>query len=111
MKVISFEEFKRVDVRLGTVVHVEAHSHARKPAYILRIDFGPELGERSSSVQATNYTEAQLAGMQVVCVVNLPSRSIAAFSSEVLVLGVPGLDGQLALLTSIREAVCGGRVY
>ena len=108
---IDFADFEKVDVRVGTITAVDDFPRARNPSYRLTIDFGPELGERRSSVQATNYSREELVGMQVIAVVNFEPKNIAGFMSEVLVLGVPGSDGQIALLTPSRPSDPGGRLY
>jgi tRNA-binding protein len=97
---IEFDDFVRVDMRVGRIVAAEPLAGARRPAYRLRIDFGPELGERGSSAQLpTTYPDpAELIGRQVVAVVNFPPRRIAGFNSEVLVLGAMGPDGDVFLL-------------
>src|SRR6185312_14604553 len=86
-RLIEFDDFLKVDMRVGRVVEVEDFPEARKPAWKLRIDFGPELGEKRSSAQITNYTREQLEGSLVVAVVNFPPRQIGPVRSEVLVLG------------------------
>lgn len=108
---ITFDDFLRVDMRVGVITHVEEFPRARVPAWKVTVDFGPELGERRSSVQATNYAPEELVGLQVVAVVNFPPRNIAGFRSEVLVLGVPGEDGRLSVLSPTRTAQVGSRVY
>jgi tRNA-binding protein len=108
---ITYDDFDKVDMRTGLIVEVEDFPRARKPSYRVTVDFGPEIGRKRSSVQATNYAKAQLLGMQVVCVTNFPPKNIAGFLSEILVLGVPGEDGQLALLTPSRKAALGKRAY
>lgn len=107
----TFDDFLKLDLRVGRIVQAEDFPRARKPAYRVTIDFGPEIGQKRSSMQATNYTREELVGFQVVAVVNFPPKNIAGFMSEVLVLGVPGEDGQLSLLTPSRPATLGGRVY
>ena len=107
---IEFSDFEKVDVRAGTVVAVDDFPRARNPSWRLTVDFGPELGERRTSAQATNYTKDELLGMQVLAVVNFEPKNIAGFMSEVLVLGVPGEDG-ISLLTPSRRVPDGGRVY
>ena len=107
----TFEDFQRLDLRTGVILAVEDFPRARMPAYRVTVDFGPEIGTKRSSVQATNYSKDALIGMQVVGVVNVPPRNIAGFRSEVLILGVPGEDGALALLTPSRRARTGGAVY
>ena len=98
---IEFDDFLRVDMRVGRILRAEPFPEARKPSYRLRIDFGPELGERVSSAQLTlTYPDpSALVGRQVVAVVNFPPRRIAGFKSEVLVLGAMGDDGEVHLLT------------
>jgi tRNA-binding protein len=109
---IAFEDFLKVDVRVGRVVDVQPFPGARKPAYQLRIDFGPDIGERRSSAQLTQlYSADQLIGRQVLAVVNFPPRQIANFFSEVLVLGVPDADGQVVLVQPDRAVPLGGRLF
>lgn len=97
---IEFDDFLRVDMRVGRILDAQPFPAARKPSYQLRIDFGPEIGERDSSAQLTvTYPDpAALIGRQVVAVVNFPPRRIAGFKSEVLVLGAMGADGAVHLL-------------
>jgi tRNA-binding protein len=109
---IAFEDFLRVDVRVGRVIDVQPFPLARKPAYQLRIDFGPEIGERRSSAQLTElYQPEDLLGRQVLAVVNFPPRQIANFFSEVLVLGVPDADGNVVLVQPDRAVPLGGRLF
>ena len=98
---IEYDDFARVDMRVGRVLEAVPFPEARKPSYRLRIDFGPGLGERASSAQLTvTYPDPlALVGRQVVAVVNFPPRRIAGFASEVLLLGAMGSDGQVHLLT------------
>lgn len=109
---IDFDDFLRVDMRVGRIVSAEPFPEARKPSYKLRIDFGPEIGERVSSAQLTvTYPErAALIGRQVVAVVNFPPRRIAGFNSEVLVLGAMGDDGNVCLLMPEPAAIEGQRI-
>jgi tRNA-binding protein len=112
METITFDEFLKVDVRVGRIVRVEDFPKARKPAYKLWVDFGPALGERKTSAQLTrHYTPEQLQGRQVVAVVNFPPRQVADFMSEVLVLGVPDADGEVVLLHPSAEVPLGGRLF
>jgi tRNA-binding protein len=108
---IEFADFEKVDVRVGTITAVEDFPRARKPAYRLTVDFGGELGERRTSAQVTTYTKDELKGKQVVAVVNFEPKNIAGFMSEVLVLGVPGPDGEVVLLTPTRAVPDGGRLF
>ena len=109
---IELSDFERVEMRVGRIVAAERFPEARKPAYRLRIDFGPELGERASSAQLprTYPDPAALVGRQVVAVVNFPPRRIAGFSSEVLVLGAMGDDGEVFLLRPDPESPDGLRI-
>ncbi|GER82251.1 MAG: tRNA-binding protein [Thermogemmatispora sp.] len=111
MASISYEDFEKVDIRVGKIVAVEDFPQARKPAYKLTIDFGPEIGLKRSSAQITNYAKEELLGMQVVAVVNFPPKQIGPFRSEVLTLGVPDADGKVILLTPTREVPLGGRMF
>jgi tRNA-binding protein len=109
---ITFDEFLAVDVRVGRIVDVRPFPAARKPAYQLEVDFGPELGRRRSSAQLTQrYTAEELLGRQVLAVINFPPRQIATFFSEVLVLGVPDADGNVVLVEPQAEVPLGGRLY
>ena len=105
------EAFGVLDQRVGRITRAEPHERARKPAYRLWIDFGP-LGERRSSAQvAALYTPESLEGRLVIGAMNLGSRNIAGFESEVLVLGLPDAAGRVVILTPEREVPLGGRVY
>jgi tRNA-binding protein len=109
---IGFDEFLRVDVRVGRIVDVQPFPNARKPAYQLQVDFGPDIGTRRSSAQLTQrYRPDELLGRQVLAVVNFPPRQIASFFSEVLVLGVPDADGNVVLIEPQAEVPLGGRLY
>jgi tRNA-binding protein len=109
--VIDFEDFLKVDVRVGRILRVEEFPEARKPAWKLVLDFGPEVGEKRSSAQITNYTREELEGRLVVAVVNFPPRQIGPINSEVLVLGVPDDEGRVILLHPDREVPVGGRMF
>ena len=108
---ITFDDFMKVDIRVGTVLDAEPFPEARVPAYRLRVDFGPELGQRRSSAQITELYEVdELVGRQVVAVVNFPAKRIASFSSEVLVLGVVGDERGVVLLRPDRPVPDGLRI-
>jgi tRNA-binding protein len=108
---IDLSDFERVDMRVGRVIEVEPFPEARKPAYKLRIDFGP-LGIRRSSAQLTvHYRPDELRGRLVIAVINFPPRQIGPVRSEVLVLGVPDPDGAVVLLEPRIDVPLGGRVF
>ncbi len=109
---IDYEDFSRVDVRVGTIVSAEPFEKARQPAYVLQVDFGPELGLKKSSAQITvRYTPEELVGRQVAAVVNFPPRQIANVMSEVLVLGFPDAHGEVVLVGVDRPVPNGGKLY
>ncbi|GLK78724.1 tRNA-binding protein [Methylopila turkensis] len=109
---IGFDDFLKVDIRVGTIVEAEPYPEARKPALKLRIDFGPEIGVKRSSAQITrHYAPSELVGRQVVAVVNFPPRQIGKFMSEVLTLGVPDSEGEVVLLAPTLPTPNGGRMF
>jgi tRNA-binding protein len=109
---ISFEDFLKVDIRVGTIVRAETFPEARNPSYRLWVDFGAEIGEKKTSAQITrHYAVDALIGRQVVAVVNFPAKQIGPVRSEVLVLGVPDEDGEVVLLGPSRAVPDGGRMY
>jgi len=109
---ISFDDFLKVDVRVGTIVDVQAFPEARKPAYKLWVDFGVDMGTRKTSAQITKYyTPEKLIGRQVAAVVNFPPKQVGKFMSEVLVLGFPDTDGEVVLIGIDHEVPNGGRLF
>ena len=111
MDTISYEDFAKVDIRVGRVIAAEAFPKARKPAYKLRIDFGPALGVKSSSAQITKYYDPNdLVGKLVLAVVNFPPRQIATFFSEVLTLGVMLGEGDICLVHPDRDVPLGSSI-
>ena len=108
---IAYDDFAKVDMRVGRIVAVEDFPEARKPAWKLTIDFGEELGTRRSSAQVTNYAREELEGRLVVAVVNFPPRQIGPVRSEVLVLGASDAEGRVILLGPGSEVPLGARVH
>lgn len=112
MAEISFDEFLKVDIRVGEVLRAEPFPEARKPAIKLWIDFGGEIGERKTSAQITaHYRPEELVGRQVLAVVNFPPRQIGRFMSEVLVLGLPDATGEIVLIGPDGPVPRGGRLH
>jgi tRNA-binding protein len=109
---ITIEDFQNVDIRVGRILSARPLEGARKPAYTLRIDFGPDIGIKQSSAQLTDrYQAEELPGRLVMAVVNFPPRRIAGFRSEVLTLGVPDEEGHVVLITPTSEVPLGGRLF
>ena len=109
---IAFDDFLKVDIRVGRIVAAEAFPQARKPAFRLTIDFGPELGIKRSSAQITvNHSLDDLVGQQVLAVVNFPPRQIGPFMSEVLTLGMPDGDGAVVLIRADFKVPNGGKLF
>jgi tRNA-binding protein len=112
MTTISFDDFEKVDIRIGTIVSVEPFPEARKPAFKLRIDFGAAIGVKKSSAQITkHYTAEMLMGRQVAAVVNFPPRQIGPFMSEVLTLGFPDAEGGVVLIGPSLVVPDGGKLF
>lgn len=109
---ISFDDFLKVDIRVGQIVEAAPFPEARKPAIKLMIDFGPDIGVKKSSAQITkHYTPESLVGRRVLAVVNFPPRQIGPVRSEVLTLGVPDADGEVVLIVPDQDTPLGGRLF
>ena len=109
---ISYDDFEKVDIMVGEIIRVEDFPEARKPAYKLTIDFGPEIGVKKSSAGITkHYTKDDLLGIQVIGVVNFPPKQIGPFVSEVLTLGLPDENGDVVLLTPTKKVPKGGKIF
>lgn len=112
MPEITYADFERVDIRVGTVVSAEPNPKARKPAYILKVDFGPAIGLKKASAQLTvHYRPEELVGRQVAGVVNFPPRQIGPLMSEVLVLGFPDENGGVVLVGVDKPVPNGGKLF
>ncbi len=108
----TYDDFQKLDIRVGKIVEIDDFPEAKKPAYKLKIDLGNEIGIKSSSVQVVkNYKKADLKGKLVLCVVNFPPRQIGPFLSEVLTLGVPDQNNECVLIKPEREVPIGGKLY
>jgi len=108
----SFEDFQKLDIRVGKIIKIEDFPEAKKPSYKLTIDFGKEIGIKKSSAQlCKNYSKENLHNKLVLCVVNFPPRQIGPFISEVLTLGVPDKNGECVLIIPNKEVPIGGKLY
>lgn len=109
---ITFDDFMKVDVRAGRIIEAHDFPEARKPAFKLTVDLGPDIGIKKTSAQVTqNYTKDELAGRMVLAVVNFPPKQIGKYMSEILVLGVPDENGNVMLIAPDRDVPLGGRLY
>ena len=109
---IGYEDFVRVDIRVGTIVAAEPYPEARRPAYKLQVDFGPEIGVKRTSAQLTvHYRTEELLGRQVAAVVNFPPKQIGKFMSEILVLGFPDAEGAVVLIAPDKPVPNGGKLF
>ena len=109
---ITFNDFQKIEIRVGTIVDVQEFPEARRPAYKLWVDFGQEFGIRKTSAQVTkNYTKKSLMGRQVAAVMNFPSKQIGKFMSEILVLGFPDNSGEVVLISLDKTVPNGGRLF
>ena len=111
-EMITFNDFQKIEIRVGTIVDVQEFPEARRPAYKLWVDFGQELGIRKTSAQVTkNYTKKNLMRLQVAAVMNFPSKQIGKFMSEILVLGFPDSSGEVVLISLDKTVPNGGRLF
>lgn len=109
---IDYNDFEKVDIRLGEVVSAKEFKEAKKPAYVVEVDFGDKIGIKKSSAQLTkNYDLDELVGMKVACVVNFEPKQIGPIRSEILILGFPDSEGEPVLVTPTKRAVIGERLY
>jgi tRNA-binding protein len=109
---ITYDDFRKVDIRVGTIVAAEPYPEARRPAFKLSVDFGPEIGIKRSSAQITkHYSLDHLVGRQVAAVVNFPPKQIGKFMSEVLVLGFPDAGNEVVMIVPDRNIPNGGRLF
>lgn len=112
MNELTFDDFLKVDIRVGQIVRAEPYPEARKPAYKLWVNLGDKIGQKKSSAQITaNYKLDDLVGRKVLAVVNFPPRQIGKFMSEILILGVPDENNEVVLITPDKDVENGGRLY
>lgn len=109
---ITYDDFEKVDIRVGRIIDVQDFPEARKPAYKLWVDFGPDIGIKKTSAQVTqNYTQETLKNKLVAAVINFPPRQIGKYMSEILVLGFPDSEGNVTLITPDKDIPLGGKLY
>ena len=109
---INYDDFEKVDIRVGTVIRAEEFSEARTPAFKLWLDFGPEIGKLKTSAQVTkNYSPSNLVGKQLTAVINFSPKQIGTFMSDCLVLGFPDRSGEVVLITTDQKVPNGGKLY
>ena len=109
---ITYEDFLKIDIRVGTIISVELNPHISKPSFILKVDFGNEIGVKKSSAQLlANYKTENLVGLQISAVTNLPPRQIGKMLSEFLILGFPDNDEQPILISPLRKVKNGGKLF
>ena len=109
---INYDDFEKVDIRVGTVIRAEEFSEARIPAFKLWLDFGPEIGKLKTSAQVTkNYSPSNLVGKQLTAVINFSPKQIGTFMSDCLVLGFPDRSGEVVLITTDQKVPNGGKLY
>ncbi|GAB5586160.1 hypothetical protein Unana1_01060 [Umbelopsis nana] len=109
--IATFDDFTKIDLRVGRIVEVNPFPEARKPAWKLKVDLGEEIGIKQSSAQITQYTAEELVGTLVMAVVNFKPRQIGKYMSEVLVVGVPDSEGSVVLVRPDKDVPIGGRLY
>ncbi|MBS3102112.1 tRNA-binding protein [Candidatus Woesearchaeota archaeon] len=107
----TFEDFQKLDIRVGKIIEIESFPEAKKPSYNLKIDLGKEIGIKKSCAQITNYSKEELKGKLVLCVVNFPPRQIGSAISEVLTLGVPDNEGNCIVVQPERNVPIGAKLY
>ncbi|CAO3658625.1 unnamed protein product [Umbelopsis ramanniana] len=107
----TYDDFTKIDLRVGRIIEVIPFPEARKPAWKLKLDFGEEIGIKKSSAQITNYTAEELVGTLIMAVVNFKPRQVGKFMSEVLVVGVPDSEGKVILVRPDQDVPIGGRLH
>lgn len=110
-KMASFEDFQNLDIRVGRIADIEKLPNAKYTTHKLTIDFGSEIGKKTSGARVINYSKEELIGKLVLCVINLPKKQIGKLLSEVLTLGIPDKEGECVLITPSKEVPLGGKLY